>query len=211
MAEPADPTPARPEPTDRPVLHLPDAAAWRAWLTEHHATSPGVWLVLRKKAGRVPAPSYAEALDEALCFGWIDGQMLRRDDDTTLQRWTPRRARSPWSARNVGHIERLEAEGRMTDAGRAEVERAKADGRWDAAYGGQATAEIPADLAAAIAANPDAQAWFDVLTGTNRFALYYRVTEARRPETRARRIANLVEGLARGEPPFPQKRRPEGR
>ena len=204
-------TPATPDPTDLPVLHLPDAAAWRAWLAEHHATSKGVWLVLRKKAGTVAAPSYAEALDEALCFGWSDGQGRRRDEATSLQRWTPRRARSPWSARNVGHVERLEREGRMTDAGRAEVERARADGRWDAAYGSQSTAEIPADLLAAVAADPDAQAWFDVLTGTNRFALYYRVTQARRPETRARRIADLVERLSRGETPFPQQRRPEGR
>ena len=106
---------------------------------------------------------------------------------------------------------RLEAEGRMTDAGRAEVERAKADGRWDAAYGSQATAEMPEDLLAAIAANPDALAWFDVLTKSNRFALYYRVTQAKRPETRARRIADLVARLARGETPYPQKARPEGR
>ncbi len=206
----ADDAPAHPDPTDLPVLHLPDAAAWRAWLAEHHATARGVWLVQRKKSGRVAAPSYAEALDEALCFGWIDGQGRRRDDDASLQRWTPRRPRSPWSARNVGHIERLEREGRMTDAGRAEVARAQADGRWEAAYGSQATAEIPDDLAAAIAANPAAQAWFDVLTGTNRFALYYRVTQARRPETRARRIADLVDRLARGEPPYPQRRRPDG-
>ena len=218
MAEPAAPTPdpapapdAAPEPTDLPVLHVPDAAAWRAWLEEHHASSNGVWLVQRKKSGRIPAPSYDEALDEALCFGWIDGQGRRRDDDASYQRWTPRRSRSIWSARNVGHIARLEAEGRMTDAGRAEVERAKADGRWEAAYGSQGTAEIPEDLAAAIAANPDAQAWFDVLTGTNRFALYFRVTQAKRPETRARRIADLVDKLSRGETPYPQKKRPEGR
>jgi len=210
MADDADAAP-RPQPTDLPVLHVPDAAAWRAWLAENHATSRGVWLVQRKKAGRVPAPSREEALDEALCFGWIDGQALRRDDDTTLQRWTPRRPRSPWSAINVAHVARLEAEGRMTDAGRAEVERAKADGRWEAAYAGHASAELPEDLLAAIAANPDAQAWLDVLTKTNRFALYYRVTQAKRPETRARRIADLVDRLSRGETPYPQKARPEGR
>ncbi len=208
MAEPAAPAPA---PTDLPVLHLPDAAAWRAWLEANHATSNGVWLVQRKKSGRIPAPSYDEALDEALCFGWIDGQGRRRDDDASYQRWTPRRSRSIWSARNVAHIARLESEGRMTDAGRAEVERAKADGRWDVAYGSQSTAEIAEDLAAAIAANPDAQAWFDVLTGTNRYALYFRVTQAKRAETRARRIADLVDKLSRGETPFPQKARPEGR
>ena len=211
-APPPTATAARPaDPTDLPVLHVPDAAAWRAWLAENHATSTGVWLVQRKKSGQVPAPRREEALDEALCFGWIDGQARRRDDDTSLQRWTPRRRRSPWSARNVGIVARLEAEGRMTDAGRAEVERAKADGRWDAAYGGQADAELPADLLMAIAENPEAQAWFGVLTGANRFALYFRVTQAKRPETRARRIADIVDKLARGEPPYPQKRRPEGR
>jgi uncharacterized protein YdeI (YjbR/CyaY-like superfamily) len=209
---PAADAPGRaPDPTDLPVLHLPDAGAWRAWLEQNHATSPGVWLVQRKKAGQVPAPARDEALDEALCFGWIDGQARRRDDDTTLQRWTPRRPRSPWSARNVAIVARLEAEGRMTDAGRAEVERAKADGRWEAAYDGPATAELPADLLAAIEANPDAQAWFDVLTKANRFALYLRITQAKRPETRARRIADLVDRLARGETPYPQKRRPDGR
>ena len=196
---------------DLPELLLPDAPAWRAWLAEHHTDPTGVWLVLHKKGGDVTTLTYVQAVEEALCFGWIDGQGRRRDDDASYQRWTPRRARSIWSARNVGHIARLEMEGRMTDAGRAEVERAKADGRWDAAYGSQATVEVPEDLAAAIAASPDAQAWFDVLTGTNRFALYFRVTQAKRPETRARRIADLVDKLSRGETPYPQKRRPEGR
>ena len=191
-------------------LLLPDAAAWRRWLEANHSTSPGVWLVLHKKGGTVTELDYAAALDEALCFGWIDGQARRRDEQTSLQRMTPRRPRSPRSARNVGHVARLDAAGRMTDAGWAAVNAAKADGRWDNAYGGQAVAEVPADLAAAIAAVPAAQAMFDVLTGTNRFAMIYRVNSAVRPATRAKRITDFVEMLARGESLYPQKKRPGG-
>lgn len=198
-------------PDDLPELLLPDAAAWRAWLLEHHTEPSGVWLVLTKKGGTVTALDYEAALQDALCFGWIDGQARRRDDQTSYQRMTPRRPRSPWSARNVARVEALEREGRMHDAGRAQVDAAKSDGRWERAYGGQGAAVVPDDLAAAVAANPEAQAWFEVLTGTNRFALYFRVTQAKRPETRARRIADLVDKLARGETPHPQKRRPVDR
>ena len=192
---------------DRPELLLPDAAAWRAWLLAHHSSVAGVWLVLHKKGEDVTTLTYADALDEALCFGWIDGQTRRRDAASTLQRMTPRRPRSPWSARNVGHIERLEREGRMHDAGRAQVRAAQADGRWDRAYGGQADAVVPDDLAAAVASEPRAQAWFDVLTSTNRYAILHRVADAKRPETRARRIADFVDKLTRDETPYPQKRR----
>ncbi|MDT0170670.1 YdeI/OmpD-associated family protein [Pseudarthrobacter sp. BRE9] len=195
---------------DLEELLVPDAAAWRAWLEEHHKTSPGVWLVLHKKGGTVTKLDYPAALDEALCFGWIDGQLRRRDGESSFQRMTPRRPRSVWSARNVGHIARLEEAGKMTDAGRAAVEAAKADGRWDAAYGGQADLEIPADLAAAIAANPAAQAMFEVLTKTNLFALVYRTNSAKQAATRERRIAGFVDMLARGETPYPQKKRPAG-
>jgi uncharacterized protein YdeI (YjbR/CyaY-like superfamily) len=198
-------------PDSLPELLLPDAAAWRAWLEVHHTQPQGVWLVLTRKGGTTTALDYKAALDEALCFGWIDGQGRKRDAQTAYQRMTPRRARSPWSARNVGHVERLEREGRMHDAGRAQVEAAKADGRWARAYGGQAETVVPDDLAAALAANPEAKAWFEVLTSTNRFAIVYRVEDAKRPDTRARRIADLAEKLARGETPFPQKRRPVGR
>nr|WP_297423637.1 YdeI/OmpD-associated family protein [uncultured Actinotalea sp.] len=192
-----------------PELLLPDAGTWRAWLEEHHDSSPGVWLVLTKKGGATTALTYDDALDEALCFGWIDGQRRPRDAGTSYQRMTPRRRRSVWSARNVGHVERLEREGRMREAGRAQVRAAQEDGRWDRAYGGAATAVVPADLAAAIAAEPAAQAWFDVLTSTNRYALVYRVQDAKRSETRERRIRQFVEMLARGETPYPQKARPE--
>ncbi|HKU02135.1 MAG TPA: YdeI/OmpD-associated family protein [Arthrobacter sp.] len=193
---------------DLEELLLPDAAAWRAWLEKNHGTSPGVWLVLHKKGGTVTGLDYAAALDEALCFGWIDGQGKRRDSGSVFQRMTPRRPRSIWSARNVGHIARLEEAGKMTEAGRAAVAAAKADGRWDAAYGGQADLEVPDDLAAAIAANPAAQATFEVLTKTNLFALVFRTNSAKQAATRERRIAGFVDMLARGETPYPQKKRP---
>lgn len=196
---------------DHPELVLPDAPAWRAWLEENHATSDGVWLALaRGGSTATTALTYLAALDEALCFGWIDSQARRRDETSTSQHMTPRRARSPWSARNVGFVARLEEEGRMTEAGRAEVRRAQEDGRWARAYAGPATAVVPDDLAAALDAEPRARAMFDVLTSTNRFAIIYRVDGAVRPETRARRIAQLVAMLARGETLHPQKARPEG-
>lgn len=142
-------------------LTVADAAAWRAWLTEQHENQTGVWLILAKKGVTEPTSlTYDQALDEALCHGWIDGQARRRDETTYRQRFTPRRARSPWSKRNVGIVARLVTEGRMHPAGLAEVERAKADGRWDAAHAGPATSETPSDLAAALAAEPKAGANF---------------------------------------------------
>lgn len=189
-------------------LLLPDAEAWRAWLEEHHTSSDGVWLVLHKSGGRATELTYDAALDEALCFGWIDGQVRRRDDHGYLQRWTPRRPRSQWSSRNVERVARLEREGRMRPAGLAVVAAAKADGRWDRAYGAHTAAEVPEDLAAALAAEPAAQAMFDVLTSTNRFAILYRLQSVKRPETRARNITKFVAMLARHETPYPQKRRP---
>ncbi|TCO46333.1 uncharacterized protein YdeI (YjbR/CyaY-like superfamily) [Kribbella antiqua] len=188
-------------------LVVPDASAWHTWLTEHHQDSDGVWLVLAKKDVTTPTSlTYDQALEEALCHGWIDGQRNGRDEKTFLQRFTPRRARSMWSKRNVGIIARLEREGRMVSAGREEVERAKADGRWDRAYGGASELEIPADLAEALAAAPRAKAMFDILTSANRFAVVYRVTSPKRAETRAKRIGQIVEQLARGETIYPQKR-----
>lgn len=193
---------------ERPELLLPDAAAWHTWLEENHASSDGVWLVLSKKGGTVTTLTYAQALDEALCVGWIDGQMRRRDEGSTFQLMTPRRPRSIWSARNVANVERLERDGRMREAGRIQVRAAQADGRWENAYGGPASAVAPDDLAEALVANPTAQAWFDALTSTNRFAIIYRITSVKRPETRSRKIAEAVAALSRGETPFPQKRRP---
>lgn len=188
-------------------LIVADAAAWHDWLRAHHQDSDGVWLVLAKKNVTDPTSlTYDEALEEALCHGWIDGQRRGRDEQTFIQRYTPRRAKSAWSQRNVALIARLEQDGRMHDAGRAEVERAKADGRWDKAYGGASARELPEDLAAALAAEPKALAMFEILTSANRFAVIYRVNDAKRPETRAKRIALYVEQLARGETIYPQKR-----
>jgi uncharacterized protein YdeI (YjbR/CyaY-like superfamily) len=190
-----------------PPLLVPDARAWRAWLAEHHETSAGVWLTLAKKGTTEPARlTYDQALDEALCHGWIDGQVRRLDERTYRQRFTPRRARSSWSARNVSIVERLAGEGRMRPAGTAAVEQAKENGRWAIAYAGQASIELPDDLAAALRGEPAAQAMFEILTSQNRYAVLLRVTEARRADTRARRIERFVAMLARGETPHPQKR-----
>jgi uncharacterized protein YdeI (YjbR/CyaY-like superfamily) len=189
----------------RPVLRLPDAVAWRSWLEQNHATNDGVQLALAK--GGAPGITYAQALDEALCFGWIDGRKQGLSNTEWLQTFTPRRARSLWSKRNREHTERLEREGRMTDAGRAEVERAKADGRWDAAYAGSKTIEVPADLAQALAASPQATAMFATLTSQNRFAILFRIGNVKRAETRARKIGEFVAMLERGETIYPQLRR----
>lgn len=190
-----------------PELVVEHEKAWRAWLARHGSSSDGVRLVLARKGVTDPTRlTYDEALLEALCVGWIDGQRTSRDDTTFCVRFTPRRARSVWSQRNIGLVEELVAAGRMKPAGLAEVDRAKADGRWERAYGGSASIEVPGDLTAALAASPAAQATWDVLTRTNRFAILYRVQDAKRPETRARRIAGFVEMLANGETPYPQKR-----
>lgn len=189
-------------------LLVPDAPAWRSWLEQHHDVSPGVWLVLTKKGGTATQLTYDGALQEALCFGWMDGQGRRRDEATSLQRMTPRTARSRWSARNVGLVAELEAAGRLHPAGEAAIAAARADGRWAAAYDGPATAVPPADLLAAVAAVPEAQAMWDVLTSTNRFALIHRHGALKRADTRERRIGEYVEMLARQETPHPQRARP---
>jgi uncharacterized protein YdeI (YjbR/CyaY-like superfamily) len=187
-------------------LLVPDAASWRAWLTENHAMPAGVWLVLAKKGTTTPTTlSYDQALEHALCFGWIDGQVKRRDEATFQQRFTPRRARSIWSRNNVNHIARLQRDGLMHPAGEVAVERAKADGRWEAAYAGPGTMDIPADFAEALAASPEAAAMFDVLTSQNRYAILFRLTGINRADTRARRITDYVGMLERGETIYPQR------
>jgi len=193
-----------------PELLLPHVDAWHHWLAEHHTEPSGVWLVLSRKGGSVTSLTYDQALDEALCVGWIDGQVRRRDEGSFRQRWTPRRQRSPWSERNVGHVVRLTEQGRMQPAGVAAVAAAKADGRWDLAYAGQASAVIPADLADAVAAEPGAQAMFEVLTSQNRYALIFRLSQVTDPSVRARRIDEFVTMLARGQTPHPQRARPPG-
>ena len=189
-----------------PELLLSDATVWRAWLQAHHDSSPGVWLVLHRKGGTLTSLTYEQAVLEALCFGWIDGQAGRRDEQSYRQRMTPRTPRSPWSQNNVERVARLEREGRMTPAGRAAVDAAKADGRWARAYAGPATMEVPEDLGAALAASPAARAAFDSLSSTNRYAILYRTYAAKRAETRARRIAEFVAMLERGETVYPQRR-----
>jgi uncharacterized protein YdeI (YjbR/CyaY-like superfamily) len=185
---------------DLPELLVADTAEWRTWLNGHHSTSQGVALVLAKKGTTHPTTlSYDDALDEAICFGWIDGQLERRDNATFRRRFTARRTRSPWSQRNVTIAERLSASGRMHRSGEDEVQQAKADGRWKAAYPGQASVEVPEDLANALRANARAQAMFQNLTSANRYSILYRIGSAKKIETRARRIEQFVEMLARGE------------
>jgi uncharacterized protein YdeI (YjbR/CyaY-like superfamily) len=194
-------------PVELPELVVPDARAWRDWLGERHAESPGVWLVLARKGTSEPTSlTYDQALEEALCHSWIDGQVGRRDDATYRQRFTPRRRRSAWSQRNVTLAERLLAEGRMHAAGIEEIERAKADGRWQTAYAGSAGIEVPSELVRALTAEPKAQAMFERLSRKNRYAILYRIATAKRAETRARRIQQFVAMLARGETIYPQGR-----
>ena len=190
------------------MLTLPHAAAWRTWLGEHHHDDAGgVWLVLAKKGTAAPTTlTYDEALEEALAHGWIDGQVRRGDARTYRQRFTPRRPRSVWSKRNVAIVERLLAEGRMHPAGVAEVTRAQADGRWETAYAGPASAEVPDDFAAALGAEPAAREMFAILTSRNRYSVLHRIRTAKRPDTRRRRIEQFVAMLGRGETIYPQKR-----
>jgi uncharacterized protein YdeI (YjbR/CyaY-like superfamily) len=196
-----------PSQDETPELVVRNEAEWRRWLARHHESSTGVRLVLGKKGVTLPTSlNYAQALEHALAYGWIDGQSGRRDETTWTVRFTPRRPRSQWSKRNVGIVEQLMSAGRMHPAGLAEVERAKADGRWAAAYDGAAAIAVPDDLASALASNPEAAAMFERLSSQNRFAVLYRVTTAKRAETRQRRIEQFVEMLARGETVHPQRR-----
>ena len=179
-----------------PVVSFCSAQAWDAWLAEHHAASAGVWLKIAKRGAAATTVGYAEAVEVALCHGWIDGQKGRLDDDYWLQRFTPRKPGSRWSRINRDKAADLIAAGRMRPAGLREVERARADGRWDAAYAGQRTIEVPPDLAADLAVNDAAREFFATLDSANRYAILYRIGDAKRPETRARRIAAYVAMLA---------------
>jgi uncharacterized protein YdeI (YjbR/CyaY-like superfamily) len=189
-----------------PELIVRDAPALRRWLAKHHADPAGVWLVVARKGTKTPTRlSYDEAIEVALAHGWIDGQAQGRDSDTYRLRFTPRRKRSVWSKRNTVIAERLISEGQMHAAGTAEIERAKADGRWQAAYDGPATITMPDDLAAALDAEPSAKAAFAGLSSINRYAVLYRIHSAKRAETRARRIERFVAMLARGETIYAQR------
>jgi uncharacterized protein YdeI (YjbR/CyaY-like superfamily) len=192
---------------DLPVLGFASPGEWESWLAGQHTASSGVWLKIAKKgsgeqAGR--GVSYPEALEVALCYGWVDGQKGRLDDDYWLQRFTPRKPGSRWSKINTGKAAGLIEAGRMQAAGMREVELARADGRWEAAYAGQRTMGVPDDLERELAANGAARAFFETLSSANRYAILYRIGDARRPETRARRIAKYVAMLAARETIHPQ-------
>jgi uncharacterized protein YdeI (YjbR/CyaY-like superfamily) len=190
-------------------LIVANASDWSQWLDEHGADSTGVWLVLAKKGTTRPTSlTYDEALEMAICHGWIDGQLATRDERTFRRKFTPRRRGSAWSKRNVAIANRLAGEERMNPAGLAAIERAKADGSWDNAYG-QSAMTIPPDLAASLDADPTAKATFDQLDAANRFSILYRISTAKRADTRQRRIAQLVSMLASGETIHPQRHRPK--
>jgi uncharacterized protein YdeI (YjbR/CyaY-like superfamily) len=172
---------------------------FEAWMEDNHATADGVWIKVAKKGTGIASVHPPEALDVALCFGWIDGQRKSIDETYYMQKYTPRRARSKWSKLNVEKVAALTASGAMRPSGQAEVERAKADGRWDAAYDSPSRIEVPPDLQAELDQRPEAAAFFATLNSTNRYAILYRLHDAKKPETRARRLAQFVEMLERGE------------
>jgi uncharacterized protein YdeI (YjbR/CyaY-like superfamily) len=188
---------------DLPVVPFASGEAWEAWLEDHHATSRGVWLKIAKKGSGVESVTFSEALDVALCYGWIDSQRDRFDERFYLQRFTPRKPKGKWSQVNREKVARLMERGRMKPAGLREVERAKADGRWDAAYEPQSAATVPDDLRVALEGNGRAREFFETLNKTNRYAILYRIQDAKGPETRARRIAKYVAMLAEGEKLYP--------
>ena len=184
---------------EQPIIAFATAAEFRQWLARHHADHPGIWLKIAKKASGLPTVTYAEALDEALCFGWIDGQKKSFDATAFLQKFTQRGKRSVWSKTNTGHIARLEKAGRMQPAGLAAVAAAQADGRWEAAYHSFRTAVMPADFLTALEREPAAQTFFATLNKTQRYGFFIRVTTAKKPETRQKRIADYVAMLKRRE------------
>lgn len=185
--------------TNYPIIPFVDAAVFRAWLDTHNNDTDGIWLMLYKKASGIQSITYAEALDEALCFGWIDGKIKSYDDVSYLQKFTPRRAKSLWSKRNIEHIERLAAEGRMKPAGLAEVQRAKDDGRWDAAYDMPSQMSPPDDLLIALQRNPVAATFYETLNKTNTYAIAWSLQTAKTVETRQRRLNKFIAMLERGE------------
>lgn len=184
---------------EQPIIAFVTAAEFRQWLTRHHSDHPGIWLKIAKKASGIPTVTYAEALDEALCFGWVDGQKKSFDETAFLQKFTKRGKHSVWSKINASRVARLEKEGRMKPAGLAAVAAAKADGRWEAAYHGFSTAEMPEDFLTALEREPDGEAFFRTLNKTQRYSFFFRIITAKKPETRRKRIADFVAMLKRGE------------
>jgi uncharacterized protein YdeI (YjbR/CyaY-like superfamily) len=193
-------------PVDLPTLVVPNASAWRQWLAREAATSKGVWLTLAKKGTTDPTTlTQAQAVEEALCYGWIDSQSKGGGERIVYQRFTPRTTKSIWSQRNIGNVARLDSEGRMTARGWEEVERAKADGRWERAYAGPATMEPPKEFLDAVAKVPEAQAMWETLTSQNRFAMCFRLCNLKTEAGRQKRIASYVDMLASGQTIYPQK------
>ena len=191
---------------DLPELTVPNGTAWAHWLRVHGEQSAGVWLVLAKKGTSKPTDlTYEVALAEAICHGWVDGQLASGDDKTFLRKFTPRRRRTKWSRRNVEIATKLIEEGRMQPSGLTAISRAQADGSWDAAYEGQATMEVPPDLASALARVPEAKAMFARLSAADRYSILYRIATVKRDDTRQRRIEQFVAMLARGETIHPQR------
>ena len=186
-----------------PKIAFPSSAEWEEWLEHNHARSEGVWIKMAKKDAGIESVRYPEVLDSALCFGWIDGRREALDERYFLQRFTPRRSRSRWSRINREKADRLIAEGRMRPAGLVEVERAKADGRWEGAYEGQRTSSVPDDLKRELEVRPKARAFFAELSSQNRYAILYRLQDAKKPQTRARRLAKFVAMLEAGETIYP--------
>jgi len=186
-----------------PILYFARPQEWANWLAAHHNTAVGVWLQLVKKAAARSSISYDEALEEALCYGWIDSQKRSYDDESWLQRFTPRKARSSWSKVNREKAEKLIANGRMQPAGLQEVDRAKADGRWTSAYDSQSTSDMPPDFQAELNAHPEAAAFYETLNSRNRYAILHRIQTAKKAETRARRIQQFVEMLEKQEKLYP--------
>jgi uncharacterized protein YdeI (YjbR/CyaY-like superfamily) len=186
-----------------PIMPFVSREAWEAWLEEEHATSEGLWLKIAKKGSGVESVTFVEALDAALCYGWIDSQRNGLDGRFYLQRFTPRKPRGKWSQVNREKVARLIEAGRMRPAGLREVERAKADGRWDAAYEPQSAARVPDDLRLELERDEGAREFFETLNSTNRYAILHRIQDAKKPETRARRIAKYVAMLAEGKKLYP--------
>ena len=183
----------------RPIAAFASAAEWEAWLDAEHASSDGVWIKFAKKGSGIDSVSYPEAVEIGLCFGWIDSQIKSLDERFYIQKFTPRRAKSKWSRVNREKIEELTKQGRMKPAGLAEVELAKADGRWEAAYSSPANAEVPDDLQKALDASPKAAEFWAVLNKSNRYAIVYQLEDAKKPETRTRRLEKFLGMLERGE------------
>jgi uncharacterized protein YdeI (YjbR/CyaY-like superfamily) len=184
---------------DLPVKRFASRRAWEAWLEDHHDSTPGLWLEFARKDSGLPSVSHAEALEVALCYGWIDGQAASVDGQRFRQRFTPRRARSKWSQINCASVERLHAEGRLMPAGVREMEAAKRDGRWEAAYASPRTMTVPDDLRAQLEAHPRAWRFFEQLDSRNRYAILYRLQDAKKADTRQRRLEKFVRMLEAGE------------